>query len=158
MREIYLSDRELSKVRTYFYRYVADDGWNPPEEVISEMEIKFYKTISERKKYLDQQHRLHKGDWITMDIMKDYAKRGSVWYRVYAGQYIKELRKLGNELIEKYGVTEIQAINIVSGQRKLFEDYFRIYESIRTRDVGRIDTFGIYNDIKGNYIDRTYAV
>lgn len=130
-----IEDRETWSGRTVYNSYVIDDGWNLPNEVIEE--INFRIAQSQRKAYRDicRQKRQHKGDWLTKEVAYEYAAKSWVYRVFYRNQYIREVRKIGEELQEKYGVTELEAINILSEHNVdvYINKYYRIKNLIPLR-------------------------
>lgn len=111
----------------------CDDEFLDSEEVMSSI----YAVIAEperdkskEKKYewLVKQKNNHKGDWLTEKVVKEYVEMAKMYWEEYGGKYIGELRVLGDELMEKYGVTEIEAINILYNRHTAdyIEKYYRI--------------------------------
>lgn len=70
----------------------------------------------------------HKGEWLTMEACQDYYIRAQT-LPPNGRQDIGERRKLRLELQEKYGIAEIEAINIVNGF--YFHEYVQKYDNIR---------------------------
>ena len=74
----------------------------------------------------------HEGEWLTYDAAKAYYKRAER----LPGQDcsdIGERRSLRIELQHRYGLTEIEAVNILNGYR--MEEYAERYRRIRDLDV-----------------------
>lgn len=69
----------------------------------------------------------HRGGWLTADVVTDYQKRAAR-LAIGSGQDIGARRILRKELQEKYGLLEIEAINILNGFHAAFyvEKYRRI--------------------------------
>ena len=111
----------------------CDDEFLEPEEVMNSI----YAFIAEKprdkskeKAYneLVKQKNNHKGDWLTEKVVAEYVEIAKMYWKEYDGQYIGELRVLGEELMEKYGVTEIEAINILFNRNvtDYIDKYYRI--------------------------------
>ena len=64
--------------------------------------------------YLLKEKAKHKGKWLTWDAVNEYRRRAQN-LKKSSGEITKELRLLVLELMDEYGVTEIEAINIVNG-------------------------------------------
>ncbi len=130
-----MSDAEVEYGRTVYDSYVIDDGWNLPYEVIEE--IRFQIVESKKKAYMDvyRQNKQHKGEWLTEDVARKYAAKSWVYRVVYCNQYIREVRAIGEELQEKYGVTELEAINILweNNVSDYINKYYRIKNLIPRR-------------------------
>ena len=136
--------------RTVYNTYVIDDGWNLPYEVIEEIDLRI--ANSRRMVYEEvlRQHAQHKGEWLTAEIACEYGAKAWV-YRVLSGnQCIGKLREFGKELQERYGVTEIEAINI------LFErnvaDYVNKYYRMQHLIPRRIDQQEICDTVAQEYL------
>lgn len=69
----------------------------------------------------------HRGSWLTADVVADYQKRAAK-LPSGSGQDVGTRRILRKELQEKYGLLEIEAINILNGFHAAFyvEKYYRI--------------------------------
>ena len=82
-------------------------------------------------KRLLQERDKHKGDWLTAEAVADHRRRAE---RIPAAgnQDIGARRALRKELQERYGILEIEAINILNGFHGAFyvEKYRRIQNLI----------------------------
>ncbi len=118
----------MSGHRTTYRSYVIDDGWNPPYEVIEEIEFKIAETQREAMIEVIKQHKNHKGDWLTDEVAERYAARSWVYRILNSNQYVGKVREIGKELQELYGVEEIEAINILfeHNVRDYVNKYYRI--------------------------------
>ena len=117
------------RISTKFNTYVVDDGWNLPYEEIEENELQVVEP--ELKAYEDVQklNRNHQGFWLTDEVARKYAAKSWI-YRVQNGnQYIGKVREIGEELRRLYGVTEIEARNILFERN--VSDYVNKYDRIR---------------------------
>ncbi len=125
-------DREQNSTRTICKSYVIDDGWNLPEEVIEVIDLRIENEWKWAMKRVEQNKSSHKGEWLTFDAAERYRQLAAPFLAFYDGQYIKTVRELGKELQEKYGVTELEAINILNGYhiRDYVEKYYRIMNCI----------------------------
>ena len=84
--------------------------------------------LSKEMKYLMCQKSNHKGEWLTIEAAKEYYKRAceiSNSSKDDAGQF----RKLRIEFQERYGLTELEAINILNGYYA--SDYVNKYYRIK---------------------------
>lgn len=70
----------------------------------------------------------HKGEWLTIETCNDYYNRAKT-ASPNDCQDIGERRKIRMELQEKYGIAEIEAINIVNGFH--FVEYVQKYDNIK---------------------------
>lgn len=121
--------RELTSTRTICKRYVIDDGWNVPEEIIEVIDLRIEQSWKDAIKEVERLKKQHHGEWITMTIAKRYHQIAKPFISFHDGQYVQTLRELGEELKEKYGVTELEAINILNGYH--LKDYVDRYKRIR---------------------------
>jgi hypothetical protein len=142
--------REERHVTTKFNTYIVDDEWNLPYEVIEEIDYKIAEAKSIAYKRVCDEHKRHKGEWLTADVARLYAAKSWI-YRVYEGdQYCGKVREIGIELQEQYGVTEIEAINI------LFEhnvsDYVNRYYRIKNRISDNVDEQRICDEVITPYL------
>lgn len=124
-------DREYSKVKQTYNRYVIDDGWSEdmPKEVVETVDLRPRMTKEEALELVIKEHNNHKGAWIDENTVRLYRKQAK-WFLPLSGyQYIGAVRELGEELQEKYGVTEEEAINILRGYH--LKDYVNKYYRIK---------------------------
>lgn len=124
-------DREYSKVKQTYNRYVIDDGWSEdmPKEVVETVDLRPRMTEEEALELVIKEHNNHKGTWLDENIIHMYRKRAK-WFLPLTGyQYIGAVRELGEELQEKYGVTEEESINILRGYH--LKDYVNKYYRIK---------------------------
>ena len=73
-----------------------------------------FKTQKEAEDYVKNEYAKHKEEWLTQDIAEMYQQKGRILdnnCRLDNG----ERRKLRIELQQKYGLTEIEAVNILNG-------------------------------------------
>lgn len=126
-----MSDRELERnsQAARFITKVTDDGWNLPFEAIEEIRLRIIKAYDDAYLAVYRAKRSHKGAWLTAEVAKKYETKSWVWRAVYDNQYIGELRRLGQELMDRYGVTELEAVNILNGRNVM--DYVAKYDRIR---------------------------
>ncbi|MBR4182407.1 MAG: hypothetical protein IKQ56_01160 [Lachnospiraceae bacterium] len=90
-----------------------------------------YEKEFQRLKKLREQH---KGEWLTYEIAMDYYHRAeSIPCNDRSDTGIRNV--LRKEIQEKYGVTEIEAVNILSGY--FIADYAERYRRIKELDVPR---------------------
>ena len=79
-------------------------------------------------KYLTEKRKKHKGEWITQKAVDEYRARAlCLWQN--ENQDVGERRALRIELEEWYGLTELEAVNILNG--KYTPDILRKYERIQ---------------------------
>lgn len=128
---------ELEKSRRIvgYIRHLIDDGWTIPsldeagsgviEEIIEEVELRLVKSRKSELAKVYRAHKAHKGKWINKDVVELYAMRAIFYRASEKEQYKGKLRKLGKELQREYGVTELEAINILFGNN--ISDYLNKY-------------------------------
>lgn len=146
-----VGDRELSKFRTQFIIDSGDDGYKLPntfEEVIEEINYRITASYASSLKIIQEEQKRHKGDYITLIDMIGYSRKGWLLRDFYNYQYVGLLRKLGEEIIERFGVTELEATNIVMGYEDLFEDYANKYYRIKYAIPLCEEAWKIYEGIK----------
>lgn len=95
------------------------------------MRVKRLKTKQDAIDLVNEQHRLHRGKWLTFEGAKQYQKRAcalrSSTYEIKGKMY-----ELMSELMEEYGVTQVEAINILNGHHiaEYVNKYYRIQHLI----------------------------
>lgn len=102
--------------------YVPED-----EDLSNENETALYNHLHALKtRYADKW--LHKGKWLTMDVAKEFSSLGKVFLPIESGQNIRTVRFLTDTLQADYGVTELEAFNIVRGYHlaEYVGKYYRI--------------------------------
>ena len=71
-----------------------------------------------------------KGRWLTIEAVEEFQRLAKKLQDIN-GQLIGERRKLCERLMKEYGVTELEATNIVNGNSVM--DYLKKYDRIRTQ-------------------------
>ena len=142
-------DKELSGVRTVNNRYVVDDGWNVPQEVIEVIDLRIKQADDEAIRRVCELKERHKGEWITAEDAKRYHRKASLFLTFHDGQYVGGLRELGEELIAKSGITELEAINILNGNH--INDYVNKYYRIKNLIPEGFDAQSICNETLMEY-------
>ncbi len=137
-------DREYSGTGTVYERYVVDDGWNIPKEIIEVIDLRIRQGWNTALKRVRKLYERHKGDWITMEAACHYHQLAKLFLTFHDGQYVGGLRELGDELRVKYGITELEAINILRGYH--IDDYVNKYYRIRNLIPEGFDLQKICND------------
>ncbi len=122
-------DREHTNRRVIYRRYVIDDGWNVPQEIIDDVELRVEESWKAALLRVRKLQLAHKGKWLTLVAAKRYRTFARPFLAFYDGQYVATVRKLGEELIKRYGVTELEAINILNGYH--LKDYADKYYKIK---------------------------
>lgn len=92
------------------------------------MSIKRIKTKQDAIDLVNEQHRLHQGKWLTLEVAEQYRKRACA-LRSPAHEIKGEMYELMSELMEEYGVTQLEAINILNGYH--IADYVNKYYRIQ---------------------------
>lgn len=83
-----------------------------------------------------EQNRKHKGDWLTYEVAANYHKKAKALG--YGNNDLTgEKFRLCKELQEKYGVTELEAINILNG--RCITDYVEKYQRIKNLIPLKVD-------------------
>ena len=141
-----------SRVKTVVNSYVIDDGWNLPREVIEEIEFSIERSHREKKELAIRLKKEHKGRWLTRKAADFYAARAFIYRAAYEDEYIGKLRELGEELQKKYGITELEATNILRGRN--VADYVNKYRRIKKLDItgGKTDQ-EICDEIAMRYLE-----
>ena len=124
-------DREYITARQIYNRYVVDDGWSEdmPMEIIEVIDFHLQMAKREAERKVLEEHRLHKGEWLNAEVARLYSEKAWVYLMLSAGQYVGMVRELGEELQKKYGVTELEAINILRNYN--VSDYVNKYYRIK---------------------------
>ena len=94
------------------------------EPVKKKSKNSYEKKLAKLKSQLEN----HKGEWLTIEACQEYYNRAQA-LPPNGCQDIGERRRLRIELQEKYGIAEIEAINIVNGFH--FQEYVQNYDNIR---------------------------
>lgn len=84
--------------------------------------------LQKDKEYLEREYRLHKGDWLTQEVVAEFQRLANKLPDSNE-QMIGERRRLCMRLVQEYGVTELEALNIINGKHAM--DYVAKYERIR---------------------------
>lgn len=142
--------RENGGTRTRFNTlYVLDDGWDPPYEVVEEIEFRIAESVLGAYREVARQHRDHKGDWLTEEVAGEYFAKSWIYRAANGNRYIGKVKEIGDELRELYGVTEIEAINILAG--KNVSDYVNKYRRIKNLIPRKIDSQEICDEVVREY-------
>ena len=96
--------------------------------------------------YVKKLHDSHKGAWLTAEVAEAYWKKGAeIIATTESNSYTGLLRQLGDELIKEYGVSQIEAINILNGYHinQYVDKYYKIAKlmplsSERKSEVSRL--------------------
>ncbi len=129
--------KEMGRVRSVYVSEVVDDGWNLPKEVIREIQFRYERARNWAYAEVCRQKNHHRGEWLTDAVAKQYAAKALVWRVLNDNQYTGKVREIGEELQALYGVTELEAINILF-ERNVY-DYVNKNDRIKKlipREVG----------------------
>ena len=141
---------EAGGARTRFNTlYVFDDGWDPPYEVVEEIEYRIAESRLGAYKEVTMQNREHKGGWLTEEVARIYSARSWIYRVANGNQYVGKVKEIGDELRESYGVTELEAINILSG--KNVSDYVSKYSRIKNLIPKTVDPQKICDEVVTEY-------
>ena len=141
-------DREKAGYRSIYKSNAIDDGWKKISEVIiEEITFRIQREWNHEYKLVCKEHRKHKGDWLTKEVAEKYEAKSWVYRVLNDNQYTGMVRKIGEELQEKYGVTELEAINILNGNN--VNDYVQKYFRIKHRIPINIDLQEVFETIVG---------
>lgn len=142
-------DRELLNTRTVYHSYIIDDGWHVPKNIIEIIDVKIEKALEDAIAFVKRQNALHKGQWLTTDVAKEYADRAWPYLILNGYQYTGFVKELGMELQEKYGVTQLEAVNILNGRS--IPDYVNKYTRIKNLIPNRVNSQSICEEVLEEY-------
>lgn len=145
-----LNMREKTNTRTVFNSYVVDDGWNLPYEVIEEIEFRIAEAKSIATERVEKAHQQHKGMWLTSDVARKYAAKSWIYRVIESNQYCGKVREIGEELQHLYGVTELEAINILFENN--VDDYVNKYYRIQHLIPNYVNQQNICDEIANEYL------
>lgn len=134
-------DRELNSTRSVYNSYIIDDGWNVPKNVIEVIDLRIEMAWKDAYELIKKQKEMHVGKWLTTEVAYQYERKAWAYLSINGGQYTGFVRELGENLQKKYGVTELEAVNILYGRHisDYVEKYFRMKNliplSINQQDV-----------------------
>lgn len=80
---------------------------------------------------IDEENAQHNGEWLTQEVC-EYYRDEAASINEFDPQDVRRHRELRWELQEKYGLTEIEAINILNGNN--ISDYLLKYRRIMNRE------------------------
>ena len=125
-------DKEDIDIRTIFKSYVIDDGWNLPVEVIEAIDLRVQIAWQAAYRKVCREHKLHQGRWLTEDVVRRFGAKAWIYRELHGHQYVAEVREISRELQEEYGMTELEAINILNGHniKDYLDKYYRIQHKI----------------------------
>lgn len=143
-------DREAMGCKTIYNRYVIDDGWKLPVEVVEDIELRVQMAWKDAYKKVCREHKLHQGDWLTEDVARKIEAKSWIYRELYDYQYVAEVRKMGQELQKQYGVTELEAINILNGL--YIKEYVNKYYRIKHRIPLAVNEQAICDEVVDDYM------
>ena len=79
---------------------------------------------------IDEENAAHTGEWLTASVCEEYRKMAEE-INEFDPQDVRRHRELRLKLQEKYGLTQIEAINILNGNN--ISDYVNKYTRILNR-------------------------
>ncbi len=140
---------EMGRVRSVFVSEVVDDGWHLPKEALREIEFRYERARNREYAEVCRQREQHRGDWLTDKVAKKYAAKAWVWRVLNNNQYTGKVRKFGEELQTRYGVTELEAINILFERN--VSDYVNKYYRIKNLIPRNVAMNEIYETVMEDY-------
>ncbi len=146
---------EHNNVKTIIRSYVVDDGWHLPQEIIEIIDLRIAEAKSEalwRVKYV---HDHHRGKWINSEVVRKYQAKSWIFRVHEENQYCGMVRKIGEELQEEYGVTELEAFNILLENTSNIKDYLTKYYNMEHMIPTYVDEQQICDSVVEEYM---YAV
>ena len=143
-------DRETIGGKTIYKIYVIDDGWKLPVEIVEAIDLRVYNAWKDAYRMVCREHKLHRGDWLTADVARKFEAKSWVYRELYDYQYIAEVREIGQELQKEYGVTELEAINILNGHN--VEEYINKYYRIQHKIPLMVNEQEICDEVVNEYM------
>lgn len=93
--------------------------------------------LEQDKQWLKQKLDEHQGkDWLTWEAVRKYCDRAKQLNNT-GQQSSGERRELCQQIMQEYGITELEAVNIINGYGAA--DYIRKYERIKNQTALKID-------------------
>lgn len=136
--------------RTIFERYVIDDGWNLLVEVVEAIGLRIRMAWQDAYRKVCGEHKLHQRGWLTEDVVRRFAAKAWIYLELHGYQYVAEVWEISRELQEGYGVTELEAINILNGRN--VRDYLDKYYRIRHKIPFMVDEQAICDGVVDEYM------
>lgn len=143
-------NREEGSCRTIYNRYVIDDGWHLPKEVIEAIDLKVQDARNAAYKRVCLENSRHRGGWLNSDVARKFAAKSWVWRELTDGKYTGKVREIGEELQREYGVSELEAINILNERN--VSDYVNKYYRIQHRIPMAVNEQAICDDMAYEYL------
>ncbi len=101
---------------------------NYDEKILKKMFLESGNIEIEQKK---PKREIHSGEWITIENATLYSEIGKLLLPETNGQIIGEAREFAIRIMKKYGLNEIEAINVVRGN--LLKDIVHRYDKLREK-------------------------
>ena len=143
---------ESSRVKTLIRSYVVDDGWHLPKEIIENIDIRIAEAKSAALRRVKTEHDRHRGKWLNADAVRKYQAKSWVFRELEGNRYCGMVRKIGEELQEEYGVTELEAFNILLENASNVRDYLTKYYNIEHMIPAHVDEQWICDSIVEDYL------
>ena len=143
-------DREINSAVIIFHPYIIDDGWNLPTEVVEEIEYKVKESCKTAYQRVCREYEEHRGKWLTLDVAEKYEAKSWIFRVMEDNRYAGMVRVIGEELQREYGVTELEAINIMNGCH--VQDYVYKYYRIRNKIPVCVNEQAICNEVAEAYL------
>lgn len=87
--------------------------------------------VDRAQERINAENAQHRGDWLTHEVCEKY-KELAASINDFDPQDVRRHRELRLELQEKYGLTEVEVINILNGNN--ISDYLLKYRRIMNRE------------------------
>lgn len=87
--------------------------------------------VDRAQERIDAENAQHKGEWLTQEVCDRYREEAES-INEFDPQDVRRHREMRWELQEKYGLTEVEAINILNGNN--ISDYLLKYRRIMNRE------------------------
>ena len=141
-----------SRVKTIISSYVVDDGWHLPEEIIETIDIRIAEAKSDALRRVMAEHDRHRGKWLNADAVRKYQAKAWIFREYEGNQYCGMVKKIGEELQEEYGVTELEAYNILLENSTNVKDCLAKYYNIQHLIPARVDEQWICDRVLDEYL------
>ena len=149
-------DREASNVRSLYRAYIINDGWAVPKEVIEVIDLKIEQAWEEAYIQVCRQRSEHRGKWLTKKACFKYEGKSWIYRVLNDSQYEGKVREIGLELQRIYGVTEVEAINIMNGRN--INDYVNKYYRLKNKIPLNFYPHDICDEIINEYKNKRMVI
>ncbi len=143
---------ENSRVKTLVRSYVVDDGWYLPEEIIETIDFRIAEAKSDALRRVRAEHDRHRGKWLNADAVRKYQAKSWIFREYEGNRYCGMVRKIGEELQEEYGVTELEAYNILLEKSTNVKDCLTKYYNIEHMIPAQVDEQWICDSVVEEYM------